>query len=90
MKTWEEAKLAYLKDHLSKPLKKPAIRINALNNIELAIKGKHPEHLISDKIFSLFSESSLRDYYQNLKGKHLNSAEKSVIHGLFKFSVDDK
>jgi hypothetical protein len=87
MKTWNEAKLAYLNDHMSKPLKFPDIRLRSLNYIESAIKNSHPELLEGDKIFSSFSKTEFGDFYAKLKGRRINSADKSVIHGLFKFSV---
>jgi hypothetical protein len=87
MKTWIEAKNAYVKDHLSKPLKAPKIRLGALENIETALKEKNEALLVGSTLFKKYNESSLLDFYLGLKGKPLNSAEKSVIHGLFKFSV---
>jgi hypothetical protein len=87
MKTWNEAKLEYLSDHLKKPLKNPYLRVKSLSNIEEAIKKHHPELLISDSIFRSFSKSEFADLYAVLKGRRLNDADKSVIHGLYKFSV---
>lgn len=87
MKTWIEAKDAYIIDHLSKPLKAPNIRLNALKNIESSLKEKDKALLEGSIIFRKFNESSLLDFYLRLKGKPLNSAEKSVIHGLYKFSI---
>lgn len=87
MKTWTEVKNDYVKDHLSKPLKAPNIRIKALENIEAALKEKNKDLLNDGTLFKRYNENSLRDYYQKLKGKQLNSAEKSVIHSLFKFSI---
>lgn len=86
MKTFEEAKSNYIKDHLCKPLKSPNIRLGALRNIEAALKEKDGSLVQGSLIFEKFNESSLLDFYQKLKAKPLNSAEKSVIHGLFKFS----
>jgi hypothetical protein len=87
MKTWTEAKNDYVKDHLSKPLKAPNIRFKSLENIETALIEKN-KNLLNDKtFFKRYNENSLRDYYLKFKGKQLNSAEKSVIHGLFKFSI---
>jgi hypothetical protein len=39
-KTWNDARDAYIKDHLSKPLKYPNIRIVALEKIEFVLKVK--------------------------------------------------
>lgn len=87
MKTFLEAKDAYIKDHLSKPLKAPNRRLGALNNIEAAIKQDNHKLLEGGVLFRKFNKESLLDYYLRLKGRPLNSAEKSVIHGLIKFSV---
>jgi hypothetical protein len=87
MKTWVEAKNAYVKDPLSKPLKAPNIRLDALKNIEAALKAKDKALLEGSLIFQKHNKSSLLDFYLRLKGKPLNSAEKSVIHGLFKFAL---
>ncbi|MBL0147113.1 MAG: hypothetical protein IPP48_16780 [Chitinophagaceae bacterium] len=87
MKTWKEAKLAYLNDHLSKPLKAPDIRLRSLDYIESAVKNKYPELLEGDKIFTKFKKVEFEELYAQLKGRRINSADKSVIHGLYKFSV---
>lgn len=85
MKTWQEVKEAYLKDHLSNKLKTPNRRVSALNNIENAITNKNPEYLKGDEMFTKFDRNAFLDFYESLKGTHLNSAEKSVINGLYKF-----
>ena len=85
MKTWQETKKAYIKDHLSKPLKAHNIRLSALSKIENAIKNKNAEYLKDDEIFMKFNKEAFLDFYTSLKGTHLNSAEKSVINGLYKF-----
>ena len=86
MKNWKQAKDAYIKDHLSKPLKAPNIRLNALKNIEEAIKHDNHKLLVQDDVFKKYTKETLLDYYLKLKDKPLNSAEKSVIHGLYKIS----
>ena len=87
MKDWNKAKNAYIKDHLSKPLKAPNIRLNALENIETAIKNDNYKLLAENEIFIKYTREAMLDYYLKLKGKPLNSAEKSVIQGLYKFSI---
>ena len=87
MKTYLEAKNCYIKDHESKPLKAPKIRLNALSNIEEAIQKDNYKLLEGIVLFQKFTKESLLDYYLRIKGRPLNSAEKSVIHGLFKFSI---
>jgi hypothetical protein len=87
MKNWEQVKEAYIKDHEAKPLKAPAIRLNALKNIEEAIRQYNYKLLEQDMVFRKYSKEGFLDLYTKLKGKPLNGAEKSVIHGLYKFSV---
>jgi hypothetical protein len=87
MKTWNEAKNAYIKVHLSKPLKSPNIRLNALKNIEGFLNEIYKTLLKDNTIFKKYNEGAILDYYLKLKGKPLNGAEKSVIHGLYKFSL---
>lgn len=86
MKSYLEVKDAYVKDHLSKPLKAPNIRLGALNNIEKAIRKENNKLLEGGTLFKKFTKESFSNYYLSLKDRPLNSAEKSVIHGLFKFS----
>jgi len=87
MKNWQEAKQAFIKEHLSKSLKAPNIRLSVLTKIENAIQTEEPEYLMRDNIFKKFEKNAFLDFYASLKGTHLNSAEKSVINGLYKFSV---
>lgn len=87
MKSFQEAKQTYIKDHLSKPLKAPNIRLSALTKIENAIQTAEPEYLMRDNIFKKFDKNAFLDFYASLKGTHLNSAEKSVINGVYKFSM---
>ena len=87
MKTWKEAKLVYLNDHLSKPLKVPDIRLRSLDYIESALKNFSPGLLETNELFTKFSKTECYDLYAKLKGRRINSADKSVIHGLYKFSV---
>ena len=87
MKTWTEAKNDFVKDHLSKPLKAPNTRLRALGNIETSLRGNNKNLLEGSTIFIKYDELSFRDFYRKLKDNPLNSAEKSVIHGLYKFSV---
>jgi hypothetical protein len=58
-----------------------------LEKIETVLKEKNKNLLNDGTFLKRYDENSLRDYYLKFKGKQLNSAEKSVIHGLFKFSI---
>jgi len=86
MKTYTEAKRDYVKDHLSKDLKSPTIRLNALTRIEDTIQSKSPDLLKNDNLFTKYDKNSFELQYLNWKSYDLNGAEKSVIVGLFKFS----
>ncbi len=56
-----------------------------MKNIESAIKSNDATLLNENNLFKKLNEGALLDFYLKLKGKNLNSAEKSVIHGLCKF-----
>ena len=58
MPTYEEAKNAYIKNHLCKDLKQPIRRINALKAIEVRIKNFYPDLLQANKIFKKYDRSS--------------------------------
>ena len=87
MKNWKQAKELYIKDHLAKPLKKPQIRLSALATIEKKFQEKSPNTIDNENIFADISEFDFAKLYERLKGYSLNSAEKSVIHGLYKFAI---
>ncbi len=86
MNNWRKAKEAYIKDHLTKQLASPKIRLNALTAIEKNFKEKFPEPLTDENVFLNISKVYLMKLYECLKGKELNGAEKSVFNGLYKFS----
>jgi len=86
MKNYSDAKKSYIQDHLSKNLKEPERRLNALAAFEKAIQTNSPEFLDDDNLFRKFDKETLSRQYLKWKGKPLSGAEKSVIVGLFKFS----
>ena len=85
--TWAELKRLYLDDHLSKGLKRPEIRINALNKIEKLIKGNFPEIIENPVLLVSFDKKEFLEKLDECKGSPLNSAEKSVTTGLIKFMM---
>jgi len=87
MKTYNDAKKAYVKDHLSKDLRAPQIRLNALERIESTVQKFDKELLSGSNLFIKYSKMEFSEKYELWKGYSLNGAEKSVIVGLFKFSV---
>jgi hypothetical protein len=86
MENWKQAEDAYIKDHLTKPLASPEIRLNALTAIEKNFRQKFTEPLTDERVFLNISKVYLLKLYECLKVKALNGAEKSVFNGLFKFS----
>lgn len=86
MKNWNQAKAAYIKDHLSKTLEQPERRLNALSAIEKTFRNKFPELLVDESIFQNISKMYLLKLYECMKGNDLSSAEKSVFTGLYKFA----
>ncbi len=88
MFTYQQVRNFYIHDHLSKNLKQPERRLNALNAIESIIKDKSPDLLNSNHLFKKFNKSSFIEKYSEWKENNLSGAEKSVINGLFKFSEE--
>ncbi|MES2430947.1 MAG: hypothetical protein V4556_08420 [Bacteroidota bacterium] len=86
MKTWDKAKDAYKKDHLTKQLANHKIRLSALAAIEKVFKEKFVVVLKDENVFININKIYLMKLYECLKGKSLNGAEKSVFNGLYKFS----
>jgi hypothetical protein len=87
MKNWKQAKEAYIKDHLSKALGQPERRLNALSAIEKVFSEEFPELLADKEVFINIKKVYLTKLYESLKGTSVSSAEKSVINGLYKFSI---
>jgi len=86
MKNWEQTKLAFLNDHLKKKPVHPDQKLRSLHYIELAIKGSYPLLFEDNDLFKKLTESDFVGLYKSLKGGRLNKFDKSVIHGLYKFS----
>ncbi|NJO68047.1 MAG: hypothetical protein HC830_01125 [Bacteroidetes bacterium] len=83
MKTYKEIRDEYVRIHLSKSLKTPQRRINALAAIERTIKGIDPSLLEKNKLYLKYNKENFSEQYLKWKRKPLSSAEKSVILGLF-------
>ena len=86
MKNWKQASELYIRDHLAKNLADHNIRLNAFKRIELTFSEKFSEPLYDKDVFQNVSKPYLMKLYECLKGYDLNSAEKSVFTGLYKFS----
>jgi hypothetical protein len=87
MYNWTTTKEKFINDHKSKPLKQQQRRLNALIAIESILQTKYPALLKDDLLFKNVVEAEMLDLYEKAKGKPLSGAEKSVIHGLYKFSI---
>jgi hypothetical protein len=86
MKTFKEAKEAYIADHIAKGLKQPERRLNALKAIEKLVSEKSPELLSGNHLFKTYQKEQFEKHYTIWKNAPLSGAEKSVLLGLFKFS----
>lgn len=87
MKNWTQVAQAYKEDHLSKPLADAERRLSALSAIERVFTMKFPELLKDPAVFVNVTKPYLVKLYECLKGSPLSDAEKSVINGLYKFSL---
>ena len=86
MKNWEQTKLAFLNDHLNKRPVHPDQKLRSLHYIESAIKNSYPLLLEDKDLFKKLTESDFIELYTSLKARRINRFDKSVIHGLYKFS----
>lgn len=82
---WSELKKLYTTDHLSKQLKAPGIRLNALNGIERLLQTAFPSVISNPHTLYEIDKNDLKTQLEKIKGSQLNSAESSVINGLYKF-----
>lgn len=87
MKTWDEAKKAFLGDHVTNRLTFPDQTLRSFNYIEEALKKNFPRLLDGSLLFEKLSESELMDLYAQLKGRRINRHDKIVIKRLYKFST---
>ena len=79
-------KTAYIRDRLSRPLKDPERRQNALKAIETMLQNESPNLLKDPEAFKKINQDDFKNMYSSRKEKPLRSAEKSVINGLYKFA----
>lgn len=88
MKTWNEVKLAFLNEHFRNGVKAfPDQKLRSLNYIEGALQQEFPKLLEGDTLFKTLTQEQFEQLYCEMKGRRINRYDKSVIHGLFKFSV---
>lgn len=74
MSSYKQAKQKYIDKHLSKSLKSPERRLNALSGIE---------ERIVNALFEQLDRAAFSARYEQWKGTPLSAAEKSVIKGLY-------
>jgi hypothetical protein len=82
---WTKIKESIQKDLISRELKNPKIRLNALENIEILLKKSFPAYKTNPtKTFGSIDKNELKSILAKFKdnGK-LNSAESSVINEIY-------
>jgi hypothetical protein len=83
--TWFEIKVSIKNDLMSRGLKNPRIRLNALENIEKILKNYFPEYLKNpDEKFKIIGKDKLKKEIARFKSNQkLNSAESSIINEIY-------
>ncbi len=74
LSSWNKMKEAYLKDHLSKDLKEPQRKVNALLAIERLLKEKSPDIMNKESFQKLGKEGVIQQILK-MKQSPLSSAE---------------
>ncbi len=83
--TWFEIKVSIKNDLMSRELKDPRIRLNALESIEKILKNYFPEYLKNpDEKFKIIGKDKLKKEIARFKSNQkLNSAESSIINEIY-------
>lgn len=86
MDNWTKLKNLYLKDHKPKDsLAAPQIRLNAMESIDKLMLINFPQLIKHPKILKQINKEEFKRMLTEKKGARLNSAEDSVVNGLYKF-----
>lgn len=80
---WGELKESIITDLTSRGLKKPMIRIRALEKIESIVQQYYPSYFENIDELLQIGKESFKHKISEKKGKELNSAEKSVINEIY-------
>ena len=86
MNKWKKLMKLYENDHNSKDyLAAPQIRLNALVSIDKLMSANFQQIIEHPKILERIDKEEFKRMLANKKGAKLNSAEESVVNGLYKF-----
>ena len=86
MDNWTKLKKMYVDDHNSKDfLAAPQIRLNAMESIDKLMSTHFPQLKKLPKIIKQIDKDEFKGMLAEKKGMKLNSAEESVVNGLYKF-----
>jgi hypothetical protein len=86
MDKWKALLRLYKNDHNSKDyLAAPNIRLNAMKSIDKLMTANFKNLVEHPKILKQIDKEDLKSMLAVKKGAKLNSAEESVINGLYKF-----
>jgi len=84
-KQWNRLTQLYKADHLSKKLKSPQTRLSALARVEDVLLRRWPQIIEDPSKLRTIEKNRFLDRLESFKGSDLNSAEKSVVTGLYNF-----
>jgi hypothetical protein len=82
---FSEVKKSILDDLLSRDLKNPSIRLNAIDSVETLLKLKIQEMLSNPiKLIELLGKNELKNILSELKkNERINDAESSIINEIY-------
>ena len=82
---WLEIKTSITESLLSRGLKNPNIRLNALKNIEDILDKNFPDYITNPKVnFAIIDKDDLKSELSKFKqSEKLNSAEISIINEIY-------
>ncbi len=82
---FSEVKKSIKEDLLSRDLKNPSIRLNAIESIEMLLKLKIQEMLSNPiKLIELLDKNELKNILSELKkNERINDAESSIINEIY-------
>lgn len=80
---WHEIKDAIRADLLARELKKPGIRLGALDSVEQLLIRRFSNIVTNPKVLLVAGKETVARDLARLKGSSLNAAEKSVLNDIF-------
>lgn len=85
---WQQLKKMYIEDHLSKNLERPDMQLNALKKVEQMLLISVPAVIRNPYDFRRYGKNMLLEKLEEQKNAPLNSTEKTVVNGLFRFLTE--